>query len=322
MSHVHGRIGLISNPKSGGYVRSRAALDRLLPGMPEILDRELTSDSALPDLMDDLAAAGIEVLIVNGGDGTAMRILSALFESRAFTTLPAVALLQGGTANMTAADLGARGAPARAVVRILERLRSGKLQEHLIDRPVLKVDNILSHAPMRGFFFGLAGIVDSIRLCATDFISRGIGGEIAHFGTLLTFLTRAAVRGPANAGIGGLEVEVRFPDAPGFAGQQLLLFASTLDRLVLRSKPFWGEGDGPVHLTSVAQGAPRPLLAVPRALLGLGRGLPRKHYRSVRTVRAELRFDGPFTIDGEFFHAGAGRPLIVSADERLRFVHF
>jgi hypothetical protein len=53
---------------------------------------------------------------------------------------------------------------------------------------------------------------------------------------------------------------------------------------------------------------------------GKERRLPDPPYRSRDASRVELHLERPFTIDGEFFQAPPGRPVVVTAEEEVRFV--
>jgi diacylglycerol kinase (ATP) len=49
------------------------------------------------------------------------------------------------------------------------------------------------------------------------------------------------------------------------------------------------------------------------------RNLP-EDYQSGGADRLELWLDAPFTIDGEFFTPARDRPVVITADETIRFV--
>ena len=59
----------------------------------------------------------------------------------------------------------------------------------------------------------------------------------------------------------------------------------------------------------------------PRVLYGGSRrNLPEDRYFSRDADTVRLRMDCPFTLDGEFFNPDAGRDLILSSNERARFI--
>jgi len=91
--------------------------------------------------------------------------------------------------------------------------------------------------------------------------------------------------------------------------------ATTLDRLLLGARPYWGEEDEAIHFTHIRSGARR----LPFALLPLFRGrggrllTADRGYSSRNARRLELHFDGPFVLDGELYSArSAGGPLVLT----------
>ncbi|RPJ69302.1 MAG: hypothetical protein EHM15_13075, partial [Desulfobacteraceae bacterium] len=121
------RLGLISNPLSGANKRrGLAELHRLLachPGMPHV---EVRTAADVSSALRELARAEVDLVAVNSGDGTVQAVLTSLFVERPFPSLPLLALLAGGTTNMTALDLGLRGSVAGGLRRLIHWARSGE----------------------------------------------------------------------------------------------------------------------------------------------------------------------------------------------------
>ena len=202
------RIVLLSNRASGRYHRNHARLTRALAGLPEVAHHELAGP------LDTDALARADLVAINGGDGTTQRVLTELMEGPMARALPPIAILAGGTTNMTANDIGLRGDPVRALKRLVAAARAGTLERRTHDRPILRVAGGVGIGPQRGLFFGAAGIVDAIRHCKAAVHSRGLKGEWASFATLVSLLARAATRGADAAGIGGQHVTARLADGP------------------------------------------------------------------------------------------------------------
>ena len=94
-------------------------------------------------------------------------------------------------------------------------------------------------------------------------------------------------------------------------GAQLLMFSTTLEKLILGAKPFWGEKLGPIR-TSVF---PYPVPSIPRWLLpimyaGENRKMPEGAV-SFSSAGLEISCPVSFVIDGEFFDGPAEGPLKV-----------
>lgn len=144
------RLGLLSNPLAKTNWRS-VAHDKLAALLPEPdACRETPSLAALPDALEALLFGhNINVLIVNGGDGTIHHTLNAAIDvvDRASdrlgerVSLPLFLFVNGGGMNMLARVFGTRGHPVRTLKRFLEktrRARFGSLHKRAV--PLLATD--------------------------------------------------------------------------------------------------------------------------------------------------------------------------------------
>jgi len=315
------RIGLLSNPRSEGNRRGMAALEAVLQDHPEILHRRFRPEEGFAPPLAAMAEAGVELLVVNSGDGTVHGVLTELLASRPFAQLPMLAILPRGMANMTAADCGLRGKDAATLERLLEACRNSRLDAHLVTRHILKVDYADDRVAPRGMFMGAAGIVDVIRHVTGKLHSRGIKGEWSHAAAIVGLLAGTALKGYEALGLRPHDVGIRVDGGERQDERLLIMIATTLDRLVLKSRPFWTTAGKPVRHTRIVHPPERLIRSARRVLYGpdAPRSLPRG-YRSGGAERLELWLDAPFTIDGEFFTPTADRPVVVTADETLRFV--
>jgi hypothetical protein len=258
--------------------------------------------------------------VVNGGDGTVQRTLTELLEKRPFERLPSVAILPRGMANMTAGDVGLRGRPAAAFRRLLERARTGDIGPSIVRRNILRVENIRGAPPQRCLFFGAAAIYDAIELCCRKVYARGLKGNLG-MGLTLGGLLLSSLLGRSDGALRGHEIAVAIDGQPAVPAKRLLVLATTLERMILGSRPFWNQGDGTIRLTSVAH-PPRHLIrSAPKVLYGWRRAsLSEDHYASCGAERVALRLDGAFTLDGEFFEPVPDQPVLLTARDELSFV--
>lgn len=315
------RIGLLSNSRSERNRKGMSALLPMIEATPEILHHVFDPAEGFEPPLRAMAQAGAELVVVNSGDGTVQGVLTTLLANQPFSSLPRVAILPRGMANMTAADCGLKGANARTLERLVLTARAGGLDQHVTVRHILKVDYTDGRTAPRGMFFGAAGIVDIIRHVTGRLHARGIKGEWSHAVAMLGLLGGTLVRGYEALGLQRHEVAIGIDSGPLHDERLLLLIASTLERLVLRSRPFWGVGDKPIRHTRISHPPRRLIRHAPRILYGPdGRLLPVEDYRSGGASKLVLRLDAPFTIDGEFFTPAADRPVVVTADETISFV--
>ena len=314
-------IAVVSNPRSEHNKRGMADIEACLAGRPGVIHVRFEPGMDLVEVTADLAAHGTRLLVTNSGDGLVHGLLGALLQGGAFATPPPIAVLPRGMANMTAADVGLGGRSAAVLARLLDVAERGEVERHLVRRHVLKVGYDPVKAAERGMFLGAAGIYDAIQLTTGRMHGAGLKGPWANAATLLTVLARAITRGPGSMGLGGESVGIGVDGEPVETRPRTLVLATTLDRLVLGSRPFWNLGAGPVHFTAFDHPATSLVRHARRILYGgKRRRLPDPPYRSRDASRVELHLERPFTIDGEFFQAAPGNPVVVTAEEEVRFV--
>ena len=312
------RIGLISNPKSE---RNRKGLERLrarIDAQPEIIHRELAPERPLDDILRELAGAGIDILVCNSGDGMVQAAMTSLLEKSIFERPPLLAIWPRGMANMTAADCGLRSRGWSSLERLIAAANADRLDEIRLRRHVLRVDYRDDRPVQCGMFMGALGIYDAIRICKGSVHKHGFKGEWSHAITLAGLLAGSLFRGLEALGIDGHDVRLRVDQGELLDERLLLLLCTTLDHLVLRSRPFWQTEGGPLRFTRIAH-PPLGLVRNAWKVLygGEPRRLPETHYRSLGAGRVELWLDEPFTIDGEFFEPLRTRPVRVTAFETL-----
>jgi hypothetical protein len=182
-----------------------------------------------------------------------------------------------------------------------------------------------------GLFFGIGTIVQGIEYFHERVRHRGGGHELGAGAALVRTLWGIARHQPPFSH--PLEVRMQAaallsPDSAACRPHQQvdvlsvrLLLATTLDRLFLGMRPYWGAGAGALKTTLVERRAPAFVTRVPRLLRGRpDRSMtPQLGYHSGRTEGLTLTFDGSYTLDGELF-GNAGDTIDISATEPVRFL--
>ncbi len=314
------RAGLVSNARSQQNKKGLSALSAAAK-RAGMVHRKLSGMDELGAILADFARQDIGLVVVNGGDGTVQAVLTELLERRPFEPLPPVALLPRGMTNMTAADVGLRGRPERAIRRLARLLEDGDLAPHLIRRRVLRLENVPGYPVQCGMFFGAGGIVQAIDYCHSRIHTLRIEANWAAGLTLLGLLAGWVLGGDRNRVITGHRITGSFDGGPEATDQRLLVLATTLERLVLHSRPFWNQGEGAIPYTAISYPPKRLLRSALRVLYGgQRRDLPAADYASRGADRVGLQMDCPFTLDGQMFAPPADAPLVITAPETVDFV--
>jgi len=316
------RIGLLTNLTAGRHERRlRRVLDAVAEH-PHVEHVRTTSVIAVPDALARLARRDVELLIVNGGDGTLQNALTSIFRDGAFDgRTPLLAPLRGGRTNMTALDLGARRDTARAVRELLRDADRGELADRVTHRRVLRVDLGPGAPAQYGMFFGLGVIHRSIELVHQSF-PQGKGQGVAG----ATALTSALLARAAVQRLGGIATPDKLHiviDGEEIEGGEFMLgMATSLHRLFAGMRPFWGVGEGGVRFTAVRGDVRRVAWSAPGILAGRPNRSVREDAGFVsRNARAVLvRMDCGTTIDGELTAPEPGRVVALTADDSVPFV--
>jgi hypothetical protein len=314
-------IAVLSNPRSERNKAGMADIEACLAGRPGVIHIRFEPGMDLVAVLDELAAREVGLIVVNSGDGLVHGLLGALFAGDAFAAPPPLAILPRGMTNMTAADVGLGGRDAATLVQLLETARRGEIGRHLVRRRVLKVAYDPARPAERGMFFGAAGIYDAIQLTTGEMHTQGLKHAWANAATLATVLGRAMFRGVGAIGLGGETIGIGVDGGSIETRPRALVLATTLDRLVLGSRPFWNTGGAAIHFSAFDHPAKGLVRHAWRILYGRDKHrLPEPPFHSRDAGRLELHLERPFTIDGEFFQAAPGTPVVITAEEEVRFV--
>jgi hypothetical protein len=310
-------IGVVSNPTSGRNRRAGFGVDPATAAAAGALHRAVARVAELPAVLAEFAHAGVEVVVVDGGDGTVRAVLAGL--STAFAAPPAIMALASGTTNLIAGDVGPRGPRAQAFARLVARSRGPGLADATVERAPLVIEQGDGTTEI-GFFFGAGALAFGTHLTRRH-IERGRFANTAGtvLGIAATTLCLLA-GGRASRLARGVPMTVTHDALPAVAGPRFLMLATTLERLVLGLHPFWGRGPGAINVLDIAAPPPRFARALPALLRARPRPWMAEAYRSVRAQRVTVALEHEALLDGEWLRLAPGRPLSLRAGAPVRFV--
>lgn len=314
------KAGLISNPLSQQnrkkIERVRASVER----SPGLAYEELAAITDIPAILSRFAKAGIELVIVNGGDGTVQAVLTSLINDKPFATLPAVSILPMGMTNQIAHDVGLRGRPHATLPRFIKRLQANGPRSSAV-RSVLSLSD--GQAPPRhGMFFGNGAFYRGTLLARKEIHPLGVERTVAVGAALGVFLGRALFKpGALESVYAGETMNVQLDDDPAWRGEALLVLATTLQHGIYGIYPFWGEAKAPLRVTRL----PFPPERLGRAALPIVFGWERAWLKDYGYVSASgrclsLQAFGPSMLDGETIDTAPGARLFLEAGPDIRFV--
>ncbi len=308
-------IAVVSNPRS--------RQNRQNPGLSGQMSFMLGTRGkvAQPHTRDELVEQArrfrdekIDVLAVNGGDGTLHVVLTAFIEAYEGEPLPPVAILRGGTMNTIAHGLRISGRPADLLSALLLRYHTDQ-DLPLAERNILKIEG--GDRPEYGFLFGnglLSNFLaehyaagDPSPLTAAWLLTRAIGSAIVG-GELIRRLSA-----PAECSV----------EADGVAWpveRFLTVTIGSVDDIGFGFRPFFEalRHPGRMHALGFACDALGMVKVLPKVYLARPIDSPDIYSAIPQKVVIRSKTGTPFMVDGDFHPAG--QTVTVSVGPRIRFV--
>jgi hypothetical protein len=303
----------LTNPRSGANKKGGQAVRKILALRPDVLHHQASTPEGVLSALTDFAQNDIDLIIVNGGDGTVQAALTVLGSTEIFSRAPLLALLHAGTTSMLPRDVGIAGPPAAALSRTLDWAKSTNATLTVRSRSVLKVRREAHHPPLFGMFFGAGAICQGIRIFHGTDNPMGWRGQIMPLLTMMRLLL--AILFKDHDKVPPFIARTSLDGRPGEKRADCFVLVSTLDRLFLGMRPYWGEESGPLRYTAIGA-EPKYLLWVMTSLFGSRKSrhaTAANGYFSHNVQEVELDMQGDFTLDGELYAAGEGPVSITSA---------
>lgn len=314
------RIGLINNLRAGRNKRRMQGILAEIEGAKDVVHAVTTSAAMVPTALAQMAREDVELLIVNGGDGTLERVLTGLFAGGRPAWSPVIAPLRGGRTNMTAADLGAQGDSVAGLRALLADARGGRLEQRVVERGVLRVTPHHAGAPRCGMFVGV-GLLGRAVTWTSRKLPKGRAQETFGLAIITAKLFAEVVAGRDSELLRPEKVRLAFDGTALPDEERMFTLFTTLERLIFGFRPYWGTGPGAIKATLVRGDAERIATTVPRILVGRppARATPERGYTSANVTRVELAAGCEITVDGELFAVAPDAAYTIEAEPRVRF---
>ena len=308
-------IGLVTNPRSRKNRKDPAAVTRLAyllgnRGVPE-------ATKSLDDLYrvaEEFKKERIDILAINGGDGTIHVTLSAIIKTYGTDLpLPMIAILRGGTMNTIANSLGIKGETANILFNVVDKYHTRE-EFQLFERRVLKVGEDY------GCIFGNGLIYNFLNLYYEAAKGRP---------TPLT-AAKVFVRGLFSSFVSGAyskRLFRRFRAQITVDGQEwaredfLTVAASCVEQIGLGFRPFYRVRDQPDRFAVLGIHAPSALsfvMELPRVHAGKAMRRDKLIDAAAQEVVFRSDEDQAYTVDGDTYVSG--RELVLTNGPPVKFI--
>ncbi|HCU90398.1 MAG: hypothetical protein CMF53_04110 [Legionellales bacterium] len=313
------KIGVLSNPLSRRNVSNLSEIRECARQLDNVLHIELADFGALKNALNDFAAAEIQILVINAGDGTVGAVLTEIFELGGYPNYPKLAILPGGTSNTIAADVGLKGDRVKSLRRLVAILERGEVEQYCVVRRLIRVDYDPTQTAAIGLFFGTAGICDAIKLRRRLFPQKWIPDVVA--GALTLGYVLGGVLLSRSEVLSGHMIAVELDAVSESEKSFSIIVVTTLNQIFLGSSPFWSTEGGPLKFTSIGSPAVGLVRNAYRLLYGKNKDcLPEVTYKSASVHKIQLRMNCPFNLDGQFMQPPPEAIVTLTSPGSAKFV--
>ena len=293
------RPGILVNPLSNRNKKNLQAVSKCTDSF-EVIEKKVVTPDDIRQALWDFARQGVNLIVISGGDGTVQAALTILFHERPFKILPFLVILAGGTTNLIARDVGITGNQTKALKHLFKWIETDSGPMRIETRPVLRVE-IPGTSIRYGMFFATAGICQGIQYYRRYLHNRKFGGLLGIPLTMIRYIWAAVIKEEKD--INSMPIKVWLDGRPLEEKNFLLLFVTTLNRLLFGIRPYWGVEKRPLRFAAVG-GSPKYLLStLPFLMLGqpTRNSVPENGYHSHNVSNIVLELEGSMALDGEFF---------------------
>jgi len=299
------RVGVIYNPRSH---RNEGA-DFDCGVCPQVHIATPENRDALPDALIEFARAKIDLLVINGGDGTVRDVLTCgdgIFGDN----WPEIAVLPKGKTNALTVDLGV---PLDwSLQDAIEAFDHGG---RALRRPV-EVSDVEKGASSRvlGFLLGAGAFTRATKAGQSAHKLGAFNSAVVAL-TALWALAQALFASRQNPWRRGSRMRITLGrrgslmahSGKGDPEYRQLLLATSLENLPAGLKPFGRLASG-LRMVAVDQVGRRTTAMLPRVAFGTSiPGLREKGVHQLSLSEFALEIDDPFIFDGEAFPPGSYR---------------
>ena len=297
------RIVAISNPRSGRNKRGGfEKFKKTLVDYPAIDHIVTTNQAELIVALEKCKQFASNIIIVNGGDGTLLHILTYLKKTENKTYNPELVLLKAGTTSMAYGDVGCKGKLTTVLAKILAYARGDLQQFKHTERSIIRMTIPKKSQVACGMFFGGGAIYNGILYCRQKIHTKGVRGEIGPSVAMIRYILDWLT---VNKMTTSTRAHIKADDVNIIEGDFTIISTTTLKRLLMGVYPFWGNATAKsnLFLTLIKRNAPKPTKAFMKIMSGNKPGveLEENYYRSLCASKVALDIYDGFTLDGELY---------------------
>jgi predicted polyphosphate/ATP-dependent NAD kinase len=268
----------------------------------------------------------VDLLVINGGDGTVKFILSVLFQNKPFKKMPLIAVLPSGSTNLIALDVGAINNKKNALKRFLHYLIVHKAYWKTSERPIVHIKMPSNKIDEYGLFVGMSLIYKASDYFNKRLKKHGLGGVVGIAITIIRTIYALFTRSKYYTK--GEVVTCKLDNNRKITFSSLIFVITSLRKLMFGNKNLLSLGNfsyDDLHSLILIEKPKYFFINIVSFFMGkLSKHFSEENgYMLLHSKKFELTGVKGLAIDGETYElAKSTDTLIIESGELLKFVVF
>lgn len=318
-------IALIKNPVSRlNWVEDRAFTEYARQWLGDRFSMP-GSVSEITEVVGRFAKMGVDCIIIDGGDGTISKVMTAIGRVYPCDKVPRLIILPSGNTNLIAKDVGFGLRGLEALKRIRKKGEQQRLMNSVQYRYALRIEwTDASRAPVLGMFQGAVAFARAIQIAHSPAILKNFPHDWAVVVTMVSALLKLVFPWTRDLWLKGEPCVFTVGNRLGYQENCFLFLATTLQSLSHGIWPFFDRysDKATLHYLNVKAYPSRLLAACVALLRGKIPAWLRQdpHYLSGQAEKIVMELKGNIILDGESFDTGKDHRIHLSIGPQFAFV--
>ena len=315
-------IAILSSPDS---FQNKSEMNKIRNIIKEegegIIHYEVKNFMDIGEALSRFNQCNVSAIVIVGGQALSSATFEYLIDKKPFgnTQIP-ISVLSGDEERFISQSFGATSNyPHQDLRNILRKHKTGRLLDHLVKTPLIKVEGVMHVGKLYGLYFCTGEIVSQKSLFQRALHQSGIKQFMQNYSTILSLLYKAYIGTRGTHSMDDM-IRINRNQRGAVVGQYFMVLLSSLDWIFLGTRFPVKKNADTLNFLSVENTKDAILNAGKRMLKGNYTEHMLPGHVITEIEHARLVFNKRFVVDGCFYETDLSGELLISAAEDLTFI--
>ena len=286
-----------------------------------IIHYEVKNFMDIGEALSRFQQCNVNAIVIVGGQALSSATFEYMIDKKPFGTaqIP-ISVLSGDDEKFISQSFGATSNhPHKDLKHILLKHKTGRLLDHLVKAPLIKVEGVMHIGKLYGLYFCAGEIVSRKSLFKRTLHYTGIRQVIQNYTTIISLLYKAYLGTRHSDDINDM-IRINRNQRGAVVGSYFMVLLSSLDWIFLGTKFPDKHKSETLNFLSVEN--------TKDAIINTGKRMIKGNYGEklipghviTEIEHARLVFNKQFVVDGCFYETDLSGELLISAAEDLTFI--